>query len=376
MRENNSGPASCNLVEGGRPQGPLVGVRMVEFAGIGPAPFACMMMADMGADIIRIERPASPCDPNDLTLRSRRQIELDLKNPQDREKALALVGQADALIEGFRPGVMERLGLGPEIAASRNPKIVYGRSTGWGQNGPLSQSAGHDINYIAISGALGAIGTSENPIPPLNLVGDYGGGALYLVVGILAALLESRHSGRGQVVDAAMCDGAASLMTLMFGLHAQGIWESRRASNLLDGGAPYYRTYRCSDGKYISIGALEPQFYRELCRRTGRDDADIVTRLEKRNWPDLAREFEDIFAGKSSEEWSQILEGTDACFAPVASLREAPNHQHNIARDTFVRVGGQLQPSPAPRFSRTPSRISSPPPPTRSKFEDIFTEWS
>jgi alpha-methylacyl-CoA racemase len=361
-------------VESARSGGPLTGIRMVEFAGIGPAPFACMMMADMGADIVRIERPGTPCDPLDFTLRSRQRISLDLKSEKDREKALLLIERADALIEGFRPGVMERLGLGPDVAISRNPKIIYGRITGWGQKGPLSKAAGHDINYIAISGALAAIGTDDCPIPPLNLVGDYGGGALYLVVGVLAGLLESQRSGRGQVVDAAMCDGAASMMTLFFGLKAQGAWGARRASNMLDGGAPYYRAYRCSDGKHVSIGAIEPQFYQELCRRTGRPDTDVLTRLDKQNWPNLTREFETIFASKSSTEWSRILEGTDACFAPVVSLDEAARHPHNVARETFVDVEGLRQPAPAPRFSRTPSTVSFPPR-EESKFQDLQARW-
>jgi alpha-methylacyl-CoA racemase len=372
----NSPDAIPRKVEIGSGRGPLSGIRIVEFAGIGPAPFACMMMADMGANIVRIERPTSPCDCNDLTLRSRRQVELDLKNAADRERALLLIEQADVLVEGFRPGVMERLGLGPDIVAGRNSKLVYGRITGWGQTGLLSQSAGHDINYIALSGALGAIGSKEYPIPPLNLVGDYGGGALYLVVGILAALLESSRSGHGQVVDAAMCDGAASLMTLMFGLRAQGEWDPSRASNLLDGGAPYYRTYCCSDGKHISIGALEPQFYRELCRRLGRADSDVLSRLDKRNWADLTREFETIFASKSSAEWADILEGSDACFAPVVSLDEAPSHPHNLSREIFIEIGGKLQPAPAPRFSRTQSSVLSPPPSVRSRFDDVLSEWS
>lgn len=357
------------------PRGPLAGIRVVEFAGLGPGPFACMLLADMGADIIRIERRGVGLDPRDATLRSRRQIELDLKADDDRRKALALVERADILVEGFRPGVMEKLGIGPDAAFERNPRLIYGRITGWGQEGPLKQAAGHDLNYIAISGALAAIGTRESPLPPLNFVGDYGGGALYLVVGVLAALLQARISGQGQVVDAAMCDGAASLSSILFVLKARGQWTTARASNFLDGAAPYYRTYRCADGEHISIAALEPQFYSELCRRLNRPDLDTSDREDARNWPRLAGEFESIFMSQTSAHWRALLEGTDACFAPVIPFDEAPQHPHNVARGNFLEVDGLCQPAPAPRFSKTPC---SQPHALRqiADYDEALKDWS
>ena len=359
-----------------RRSGPLAGLRVVEFAGIGPAPFACMLLADMGADVVRVERPGTLRASLDVTLRGRRCVELDLKSPEDRARAMDLAAHADLVVEGFRPGVMERLSLGPENVAARNPKAVYGRITGWGQDGPLSQSAGHDINYIAISGALEAIGPGDRPSPPLNLVGDYGGGALYLVVGVLAALHEASQSGRGQVVDAAMSDGAASMMTLFHVLAAKGEWRGERANNLLDGGAPYYRAYRCADGKHVAVGALEPQFYRELCRLVGRHADDVETRHDRSTWQTLGDEFAAIFAARTSVEWQALVEGTDACVAPVLRFDEAPYHPHNRARSTFIEIDGVTQPAPAPRFSRTPSRVVSSPPEGASDLSAVLGEWS
>jgi alpha-methylacyl-CoA racemase len=360
-----------------RRTGPLASLRLVEFAGIGPAPFAAMLLADMGADIVRIDRPSfSGADPRDITLRGRRVVAADLKNAAEREDVLRLLEGADALIEGFRPGVMERLGLGPEAVWARNPRLVFGRITGWGQEGPLAAAAGHDINYIALSGALAAIGPSAGvPVPPLNLVGDYGGGALYLAVGVLAAVIEARVSGRGQVVDAAMCDGAASMLSIFFTLKARAQWEDQRAANLLDGGAPFYRTYECADGRYIALGALEPQFYETLCRLAGLDDPLFRERGDKRNWPQLTAKMETVFRAKTRDEWCAILEGSDACFAPVMTMSEAPAHPHLAARETFAAIDGVLQPAPAPRFSRTPAAIQSSPAAAPSSLKDVIAAW-
>jgi alpha-methylacyl-CoA racemase len=341
-------------------RGPLAGVRIVEFAGIGPGPFAAMLLADMGADIVAIDRPEpSPFRPGVVLSRGRPVVIADLKDPAVREEALSLIESADALIEGFRPGVMERLGLGPDVALQRNPKLVYGRMTGWGQTGPLADSAGHDINYIALAGALAAIGTREEPIPPLNLLGDFGGGALYMVVGLLAAIIAARQSGRGQVVDCAICDGAASLMAMCAELSAKGLWSSERRANLLDGGAPFYRTFVCADGEYVAIGALEPRFYERLCEIIGLDDPLDRDRTDPANWPALHEELEAVFKTRTREAWRQALEGTDACFAPVLTLAEAARHPHLAARRTFVDIDGVTQPAPAPRFSRTPATIRS-----------------
>lgn len=335
--------------------GPLNGLRIVEFAGIGPGPFAGMLLADMGADMIRLDRP-SGSDPysRHVIPRSRPSVAVDLKNPADKDRVLALLDGADALIEGFRPGVMERLGLGPDVVLARNRRLVYGRMTGWGQSGPLAQAAGHDINYIAITGALAAIGDAHGPIPPLNLVGDYGGGSLYLVAGLLAALLSAARTGEGQVVDCAICDGAASLMAMFSELSSQNRWSEERASNMLDGGMPYYRAYACSDGRHIALGPLEPQFYALFRKLVGLEDDPA---FDKRDDPALHAKFEALFLTKTRDEWSRLLEGTDACFAPVLTLSEAPAHPHLAARGTFVEVDGVMQPAPAPRFSRTPSAI-------------------
>jgi alpha-methylacyl-CoA racemase len=303
-------------------------------------------------------------------------VAADLKDTAQREDVLRLLQGADALIEGFRPGVMERLGLGPEAVWARNPRLVYGRITGWGQEGPLAAAAGHDINYIALPGALAAIGPSAGaPVPPLNLVGDYGGGALYLAVGVLAAVIEARVSGRGQVVDAAMCDGAASMLSIFFTLKARGQWEDRRGANLLDGGAPFYRTYECADGRHIALGALEPQFYETLCRLAGLDDPAFRDRGDKRNWPQLAAKMEKVFRRKTRDEWCAILEGSDACFAPVLTISEAPAHPHLAARQTFAEIDGVLQPAPAPRFSRTPAAVQSSPAAAPASLKDLIAAW-
>ena len=339
--------------------GPLTGLRVVEFAGIGPGPFAAMLLSDMGADVVRIDRPGATRRANDIPGRGRRSVALDLKQPADVTQALALLRQADVLIEGFRPGVMERLGLGPDVVQAANPRLVYGRMTGWGQTGPLAQAAGHDINYIAITGALHAIGTPDTPVPPLNLVGDYGGGSLYLIVGILAALLEARSSGQGQGVDCAISDNVVNLMATFYGISAGGGWQDRRAANMLDGGAHFYRTYRCADGKHLSVGAIEPQFYALLRKIAGMADAAFDALRDQAAWPDLQDKAAAIFATKTRDEWTRLLEGTDACVAPVLSLAEAPEHPHLRARGSFVEVDGVRQPAPAPRFSRTPSAIQA-----------------
>jgi alpha-methylacyl-CoA racemase len=345
-----------------RQNGPLAGFRIVEFAGIGPGPFAAMLLADMGAEILRLDRPGG-ADPYSKAVvsRGRPTVTVDLKDPAEVARTLDLLDGADALIEGFRPGVMERLGLGPEVVLGRNPRLVYGRMTGWGQDGPLARAAGHDITYIAVTGALAAIGGAERPVPPLNLVGDYGGGALYLCMGVLAALLSAGRTGEGQVVDAAICDGTASLMAMFSELSAQGRWHDRRAANLLDGGAPWYRTYACADGEHLAIGPLEPQFYALFRRLTGLDaDPDFDARDDVAAWPAMHRKLEDLFATRTRAEWCRLLEETDACVAPVLTLSEAAAHPHLAARNSFVTIDGIVQPGPAPRFSRTPSRIRPP----------------
>jgi alpha-methylacyl-CoA racemase len=340
-----------------RVSGPLTGFRIVEFAGIGPGPFACMLLADMGAEVVTLDRVGARTNLKSAAGRGRKVVELDLKNKAAIAQVLDLLERADALIEGFRPGVMERLGLGPEIVQARNPRLVYGRMTGWGQEGPLAQAAGHDINYISVTGALAAIGPAAKPIPPLNLVGDFGGGALYLVVGLLAALLEAKTSGRGQVVDAAMCDGAASLMSFFFDMTAIGRWIEGRESNFLDGGAHFYGVYECACGQFISIGAIEPQFYTLLRQLAGLSDQGFDAQMDRTAWPTLKQKLADVFRNKTREEWCKIMEGTDVCFAPVLTMAEAPRHPHMAARKIFVNRHGVTQPAPAPRFSRTPSAI-------------------
>jgi alpha-methylacyl-CoA racemase len=363
--------------------GPLAGLRVIEMVGLGPCPFAAMMLADMGAEVIRIDRKAAGGGPfpmlgtkYDVMARNRRSLALDLKHDRAREVVLALVARADVIIEGFRPGVMERLGLGPAECHARNPKLVYGRVTGWGQDGPLAQAAGHDINYIALSGMLHAMGRAgEPPSPPLNLVGDFGGGAMMLAFGVVCAVLEARQSGKGQVVDAAMTDGAALLGAMMYGLRAFGMWSDRRESNLLDGGAPFYDTYACSDGKFISIGAIEPQFYEQLLALAGAGDPAFNKQWSQRDWPDLKERFAALFKTRTRDDWCALLEGTDACFAPVLDMAEAPHHPHNRDRGTFVDVDGVTQPAPAPRFSRTaPGQVSPPSAPGQDSAA-ILAAW-
>ncbi|WP_375392486.1 CaiB/BaiF CoA transferase family protein [uncultured Sphingomonas sp.] len=339
-------------------QGPLLGIRILEFSGIGPGPFAGMILSDLGADVLRIDRPGNDRGTKThVTRRGRRSVALDLKEPGAVDACLRLMATADAVFEGFRPGVMERLGLGPDEALARNPALVYGRMTGWGQDGPLAQAAGHDINYIAISGALHAIGLPEQPIPPLNLVGDFGGGAMYLLVGLLAGLLHARRTGVGQVIDAAMSDGAASLMAMFYGLKAGGTWVDDRGANTIDGGAPYYGTYRCRDGRWVALGSIEPQFFAELLKRLGIDDLAPDRQHDRAAWPMIRARFEAAFLQRTQTEWSALLEGSDACFAAVLSLDDAPRHPHNVARETFVTIDGVTQPAPAPRFSRTPGDV-------------------
>lgn len=361
--------------------GPLQGLRVIELASIGPGPMCAMLLADMGADVVRVDRtePSGlgvPIDKRfEVTGRSRRSVALDLKNPAGRDAVLRLVERADLLIEGFRPGVAEKLGLGPDDCHARNPRLVYGRMTGFGQTGPLAQAAGHDLNYIALTGALDAIGPAgAKPVPPLNLVGDYGGGALYLAMGLLAALHERQSSGRGQVVDAAMVDGAASLMSIFYGLHAGGRWGEPRGENLLDGGAPFYDTYETADGRHVSIGALEPKFFAELVQRIGLDARFVARQYDRRAWPELRAALAAALRSKTRAEWCALLEGTDACFAPVLSLDEAPAHAHAAARGGFVELDGVVQPGPAPRFSRSGSRTPQPPPVVGAHTDALLAE--
>ncbi len=344
-------------------QGPLSGVKIVEFAGLGPAPFCGMLLSDLGADVIRIDRKdARPAQPHHVTHRGRKSVTLDLKNKDAIELCLQLFERAEIVFEGFRPGVMERLGLGPDIALKRNPKLVYGRMTGWGQTGPLAHAAGHDINYIALTGALHAIGTKERPVPPLNLIGDFGGGALYLAFGLLAALTHARATGKGQVVDAAMVDGAASLMSYFYGFRAEGVHSAERAANRLDGGAHFYDVYKCADGAWVAIGSIEPQFYTLLREKAGLEDADFDAQLDRSRWPALKEKLARVFATKTRAEWCALMEGSDVCFAPVLEIGEAPAHPHNVAREAFVNVAGVVQPAPAPRFEATPGAVQGPPP--------------
>lgn len=347
--------------------GPLSGLKIVEMVGIGPTPFCAMILADLGADVLRVGRPSGgtaatatayviPADARfDVMARGRATLEVDLKAPGAVDDLLAVVAQADAIVEGFRPGTMERLGLGPDACLAQNPRLVFGRMTGWGQHGPLAQAPGHDINYIAISGALHAIGgaADDKPVVPLNYVGDFGGGAMLLAVGVLAALLEARSSGRGQVVDAAMTDGAALLSAMMYGFTANGWWNNRRGDNMLDGGAHFYNTYRCADGKYVAVGAIEPQFYATLRERCGLADTAFDAQMDPARWPELKDALTSLFATRDRDAWCDLLEGTDACFAPVLDWQDAPRHPHNLARGTFVEIDGVVQPAPAPRFSRT-----------------------
>jgi len=358
-------------------QGPLSGLKVVEFAGIGPGPFCGMLLSDLGADVVRVDRKGGRGGAkSDITARGRRSVALDLKQPAAVEACLKLIEGADAILEGFRPGVMERLGLGPEVALKRNPKLVYGRMTGWGQFGPYAQAAGHDMNYIAITGALDSIGTREKPIPPLNLVGDFGGGALYLAFGLLAGVISARETGKGQVIDCAMSDGAASLMAMFYGFKAGGAWsDAGRRSNLLDGGAHFYDTYQCSCGKWISIGSIEPQFYALLLEKTGINDPEFQAQMDRGKWDGLREKLATVIASKTQDEWCALMDGTDVCFAPILNLDEAPKHPHNVARQTFVELDGVVQPAPAPRFSGTPGQIQGPPPVIGAHNEAALKDW-
>ncbi len=356
--------------------GPLAGLTVVELAGIGPGPFAGMLLADMGADVIQVDRTAAASTwiPGFMA-RGRRSIAVDLKNPDGLDVVMKLVQGADVLIEGFRPGVAERLGVGPEECLARNPKLVYGRMTGWGQEGPLAQTAGHDIDYLAISGALWPIGSGDRPPPPpLNLVGDFGGGAMFLVVGVLAALHETRASGIGQVVDAAMVDGSSMLTTMFHEMRASGLWVDERDSNLLDGGAPFYATYETADGGYMAVGALEPQFYAELLEGLQLSEVELPSQMDRSGWPSLRERFTSVFATKTRAEWSDVFRGTDACVSPVLSWSEAPKHEHSIARGAFVEVGATVMPAPAPRFSRTPSALDGDRVETGAHTDEVLAE--
>lgn len=362
--------------------GALSGIRVVEMAGIGPAPFCGMLLADMGADVLRVDRFAAadigiPVPPRyDLLNRNKQSVAVDVKSAAGRETVLRLVTEADALIEGFRPGVMERLGLGPEPCMAVNAKLVYGRMTGWGQSGPLSQAAAHDINYLAITGALHAIGRAEGgPVIPLNLVGDFGGGALYLAMGILAALLSARTTGVGQVVDAAVSDGVVNLLTMHYGFKQAGEWSLQRASNLTDGGAPFYDVYLTQDDRYVAVGAVEEKFYRDLVRRLGLSDAELPEQHDRAKWPTLRKRLQEVFRTRTRDEWCELLEGTDACFAGILDMDECVRHPHNRARHTHVDVDGVLNPAPAPRFSATPSELRKAPPAPGEDTDSALRSW-
>jgi alpha-methylacyl-CoA racemase len=362
--------------------GPLTGVRLIELAGLGPAPFAGMMLADAGADIIRIDRSDRATYPPrqephvDLMNRGRRSVAVDLKHADGVALVLRLVESADGLMEGFRPAVAERLGLGPDICLARNPRLVYGRMTGWGQTGPMAQTAGHDIDYIALAGALEPIGRAgEKPLPPLNLVGDFGGGGMLLAFGMLAAILSARQTGKGQVVDAAMVDGAASLMTMTYTLRSAGIWNDQRGTNLLDTGAHFYEVYETADGGYIGVGAIEPQFYSELIGLLGLSGEDLPGQMDRDTWPSMKERFASIFATRTRADWVTIFEGSDACAAPVLSSPEAHLHPHNVHRNTFTEVAGVVQPAPSPRFEGTPGAIRRPPPNPGQHGDEALDDW-
>lgn len=361
--------------------GPLHGLTVVELASIGPGPMCAMLLADLGADVVRIDRlePSGlgvPTEPRfDVNARGRRSVALDIRQPAGRDAALRLIDRADVLVEGFRPGVTERLGLGPEACLARNPRLVYGRMTGFGQQGPLAQAAGHDLNYIALTGALHAIGTAGGkPVPPLNLVGDYGGGALYLAFGILAALFERQRSGQGQVVDAAMVDGAASLMSIFSGLHAAGQWGGARGENLLDGGAPFYDTYETADGRFIALGPLEPKFFAELAAQLGLDERFVKRQYDRRLWPEMREAIAAAVRTKTRDDWCAVLEGSDACFAPVLALDEAPRHRHAQAREAYLTIDGVVQPAPAPRFGRSKPPAPKRPPQVAEHTDEVLRE--
>lgn len=365
--------------KGDKHVGPLNGVKIIEVGGIGPGPFCGMMLSDMGADIIRVERKGGLSlseSKYDLLTRNRRSISINLRNPQGVHTLLRMLEQVDALQEGFRPGVMEKLGIGPDVCLERNPRLVYGRMTGWGQEGPLARAAGHDINYIALSGALHTIGRKDQkPVPPLNLVGDFGGGGMLLAFGMVCALYEARKSGIGQVVDAAMTDGSATLMAMIYGLKAAGLWTDKPGTNLLDTGAHFYDTYETADNKFIAIGAIEPQFYELLLKLAEIDDPDFQNQLDFAQWPQLKDKLTAVFKTKTREAWCEIMEGSDVCFAPVLSMSEAPEHPHNKQRKTFIKNEGVLQPAPAPRFSRTAPEIKGPPPTPGQDTESVLTDF-
>jgi alpha-methylacyl-CoA racemase len=362
--------------------GPLRGIRIVELAGIGPVPYCGTLLADLGADVLRVDRAGGvrAADeskrPKDLLLRGRRSVGVDLKHAEGVGTVLRLAERADALIEGFRPGVVERLGLGPDVCLARNPRLVYGRMTGWGQEGPLAQAAGHDINYIALAGALDSIGRrGEPPVPPLNLVGDFGGGGLFLAFGVVSALLERASSGKGQVIDAAMLDGAAHLMTFIHGMRHMGLWPGERGENMLDTGAHFYEVYETRDGKYVSIGSIEPQFYRILLEKAGLAGEELPHQYDRGAWPRMKERLREVFKRKTRAEWCEIMEGSDVCFAPVLSMTEAPAHPQMAARQTFVEKFGLLQPAPAPRFGRTPGAIQGPPAWPGEHTETALLDW-
>jgi alpha-methylacyl-CoA racemase len=374
-------PAGAERTQMSTATGPLAGLKVVELAGIGPGPHAAMVLADLGADVVRVDRPSGGLrigDPNapDPTLRGRRRVAADLKDPAGRQTVLRLVEHADVLLEGYRPGVTERLGVGPTDCHARNPRLVYARVTGWGQDGPLAGRAGHDINYISLTGALHSIGRAgERPVPPLNLVGDFGGGSMLLVVGVLAALWEAQRSGQGQVVDAAMVDGSSLLVQMMWGLRGQGLWSDARESNLLDGHAPFYDTYTCSDGRHVAVGAIEEKFYAALLAGLGLGDEELPGQHDRAGWPALRARFAEVFAGRTRDEWAEVFAGTDACVTPVLSFAEVPAHPHLAARATIVERDGVPQAAPAPRFSRTTTTVPDAPR-APEPVEQVLADWS
>ncbi|WP_067852231.1 CaiB/BaiF CoA transferase family protein [Nocardia shimofusensis] len=357
-------------------QGPLAGIRVVELAGIGPGPHAALLLADLGADVVRVQRPGQfPGLMERPQWRGRTIVEANLKDPADIEKVLRLIDKADVLIEGFRPGVTERMGLGPEETLARNPRLVYGRMTGWGQHGPLADRAGHDINYISLTGVLNAIGRKgERPVPPLNMVGDFGGGSMFLVFGILAALVERQSSGEGQVVDAAMVDGALALSHMIWGMRGVGLWSDERGTNLLDTGMAFYDTYETADGRYMAVGAIEPQFYAELLKGLELDPADLPAQIDPSAQDDLRKLFTEKFKTKTRDEWAEIFAGTDACTTPVLTLSEATENEHIVARTGLVEIDGVVQHAPAPRFSRTPAAVPTPPPNEGTPIETVWAD--
>jgi alpha-methylacyl-CoA racemase len=357
-------------------QGPLKGVKVLEFVGLGPAPFCAMMLSDMGADVVRIDRPgAFGGGSAEVLARGRRSVALDLKSKSDHKTALGMIAKAEILLEGYRPGVMERLGLGPDVALQCNPSLVYGRMTGWGQYGPLAHSAGHDINYIALSGALAAIGPADQPVVPLNLVGDFGGGAMYLAFGVLAALHHAYKTGTGQVVDAAIVDGATSLMSSQHQLAAMGLWSPRRAENVLDGSAHFYTVYECSDGGHLSVGSLEPEFYALLCEKLGINPQEMPADWSGKGWPEAQSLLADLFKKRTRQEWCEQLEGSDCCFSPVLDYQESAKHPHMVERGSYTEVDGVLQAAPAPRFSQTPGAIQGPAPKPGSDNDEVLRDW-